>query len=500
MSVYLIARNVFSNLAVVALSGLVGFVLTPILFHYLQPGNYALLVFALAAANVVEALDLGLGKTLVRVVSDLASRRRYADLSHAVNAALYFLTWIGILGAILLAAVSPLLAILFHARGTPSCPGYLVVSLVGVSVAFKLPAGALRGFLEGCQDFHLANAAEIVSLLLKALLTLIFVYAGFGLLAIAALFAAADLLRLVGMLALARRAAIPFRPSFSGPHLPSLRRIWSFASLSFIQDTATTWYRRADVLLAARLLPFPELAILDVARRFPTALTQLTRQPLSVAYPIVSSAAARGDLAAMKKFMLISTRNLLALALPTAGALFVWAGVILRLWVGEEVLSGVPVFRAFLVFAVMASLQESPLTLLYGMGRIRFSAGLSVVTLAVAVGLGTLACSGGGLAALAVVYASIQGIVALLLCYQALKLAELEPAQWLKKSVVPAVLAEVPTVAWFLLSYRLLPDTLGGLAISVVPGILLFFGLLLRLISGPERQPWRRRLKKLLAE
>jgi O-antigen/teichoic acid export membrane protein len=498
--VYRLFRNIFSNWARTFVRGLVSLVLTPLLFHYLQPSNYAILAFALAIEAMLEALDLGMVSVLVRFVSDLDTRQLHAELNRLVSTVFYLVLGIAALGATGLTALSPLVASFFHVRGTVSSPGQLIIAVVGLTVLFQLPGAVLRALLEGYQEFHLANAVDTSSELLRAVATLIFLHAGFGLLPIAALFPAGALLRLVGMLGMAQRTKISFWPRLAEVNLASLREIRSFAFLTFAQDTITRVYSQSDSFLAAKLLPLPQLAILVVARRFPWALMRLGQQGMWVAYPIISAAAARGDLAAMKKFMLISARSLLALALPVAAALFVWAGVVLRLWVGEEVLSGVPVLRAFLVFAVMASLQESALTLLYGMGRIRFSAGLSVVTLAGALGLGTLACSGGGLSALAVVYASIQTIVTLLLCFQALRLAELEPAQWLKKAVVPAVLAEVPTVAWFLLSYRLLPHTLYGLAISTVTGILVFFGLLLKLASGPERQPWRRRMKNLLTE
>ena len=500
MSLLLVFRNVFSNCATLVVSGLASFVLTPVLLHYLQPGNYAILAFVLVAVTIPEALDLGLSSALVRFVSDLATRGLYVQLKRLVSTIFYLLLGLGIVGVIGVVALSPLIASFFHIGGTISAPGHLVLALVGLQLAFQLPSAALRAFLEGCQDFHLANAVDIATQILRAIAILALVHARLGLLPIAALFPAAALMRLSGMLFMARCTRVSFSPNLSEVDLASLKRIRSSASLSFAQDTLTRLFSQSDSFVVAKLLPLPELAILVIARRFPYALTSLSQQALWVGYPMISSAAARRDQHAMEKFMVVSTRNLLALVLPLAAALFIWSEVILRLWVGTELISGVVIFRIFLVSAVFAAVQESPLTLLYGLGRLQFSAGLALAMLFAAVGLGSWACSRAGLLGLALVYASIQSVATSLLCWKALEIAEVATSRWLKKALLPVIIAELPTTAWFLASHRLLPHSLTGLSISLVAGLLLFFAIFAKLVAGPRTLTLQSRVRKLLVE
>ncbi|MBI3896101.1 MAG: oligosaccharide flippase family protein, partial [Acidobacteria bacterium] len=284
----------------------------------------------------------------------------------------------------------------FQVTGSPEAPGHLVIALAGLSLAFQLPSMMIRSFLEGCQDFHLANAVDILVQILRTALTVIFLLAGFGLLTIAALFPATAIARLVGMWLVARWAAIPFRPNLREANLESLLQTRHFALLAFSLETLMRWFLQLDKFLAARLLSLPNLAILAVARRWPGALIDISVQPLNVTYPLISSAAARSDHRMIQKFLFLSVRNLLALALPLASALFVWAGVILRLWIGNEVLVGVPVFRVFVIFAILAILHDVPTTLLYGVGKIRFAAMLSGILLIAGIGAGAWACSWGG--------------------------------------------------------------------------------------------------------
>ncbi|MBI4465422.1 MAG: oligosaccharide flippase family protein [Acidobacteria bacterium] len=493
-------RNVFSNYVRFALTGLIGFVVTPILFHSLLAENYAILVFTLGTVSILEGLELGFFSTLLRFISDLEARGQHAELRSLASSVFFLLLGTGILGTLILLGTSPFLARFFRITGTAAAPGHWALALVGLSLAFQLPATAVRGFLDGCQDFFRANVVDVTTQVLRAALTVLLLWAGFGLLAIAAVFPVAAWFRLLGMLLMARQASIPFRPRLSEFRWKSLEKTSGFASLSFIAENANWCFLQLDTFLVPRLLPLSSLAILAISRRFPGALTELCYQTFVVTFPAVSAAAAREDRQAMHRFLFVSTRNLLAFSLPLAASLFLWAEPVLRLWIGTEVLGGVPVFQVFLVFAVFSSLRWIPLTFLYAAGNVRFLAIISVATLVGGLGGGAWACSRSGLVGLAVAFTAIQTVGTLLLFRQALHIAEVQLHLWIRKAVLPALWALLPAAVWFWISHRSLPQNLFGLVVSVIPGLLLFAGLFVRLVAGPGKQSWRVCARKLLTE
>jgi O-antigen/teichoic acid export membrane protein len=495
-----VLRNVLSNYALTAVGGVIGFILTPILFHSLHPQNYAILIFALNAVAIMQGIELGLFSTLVRFVSNLAAQQKFQELQCLASSGFFLLSGLGIFGAVTLLSLSPWLARYFRVGGSAGAPGALVLALLGLSLVFQLSSSGVRAFLEGCQEFQRANAVDIAMQLFWVAGTLLLLRGGFGLLAIAVLYPAMSLLRLVGMLLAARYATIAFRPRLVNVNFKILGEIRHFASLIFVGENAILGFFRLDAFLAARLLPLPELAILGVARKIPWALRDLSLQPLSVAYPMLSSADARGDRQMMQHFFFLSARNLLALTLPLAAGLYVWTEPLLRLWVGQEVLTGVPVFRIYLIFAIFASLEEIPLYLLYGMGRIQLNTARSVIMLAVAIPAGAWACWRGGLWGLAVVFAAIQAAGTVVLFFQAVRLAEVDVGRWVNKAIVPPVLAVLPTATWFWISYPWLPHTLVGLSFSAISGSLLFTAIFVGLTTGTEKLAWRVRVKRLLTE
>jgi O-antigen/teichoic acid export membrane protein len=491
-----VLKNVFSNYVNVAVGGIAGLILTPLLFHYLRPTNYGALAFALVASAAIEAIDLGMTNSLVRYVSVLSAKGQTTELRELVSSAFFFLLAIGLSGTVLLAGLSSFLAKSFHLRADVPRDAILVIALVGLCVSMQLPSAALAAHLMGCQDFVLRNAADISTQLVRLILIIILVVLGSSLVAIALVYPLVSLLRLLSLLAAVYKSSIPTLPRLSSAKFRHLRKISGFASLSFIEDLATRYYFLADSLLTARFLPLSDLANLTVCRRFPNALRNFAQQPLWVAYPLVSSAWSRGDRKALKKFMLVSTRTLLACVVPLTAAMFIWAEPILRYWIGPSILTEISVFRAFVIFGFFASIESGPLTLLYGMGRIGFSTALILFLLATLVLAGFWVVPKWGLFGLAALFASVYGSGTFLLFGKAMRLADLRFRNWVRKGVIPVIVPSIISVAWFCIGYVLLGSGLAGLIMSVVSGLFLHATLLLVAASSGNARSLSNRIQE----
>jgi O-antigen/teichoic acid export membrane protein len=493
-----VLRNVLSNYALAIVSSLIGLILTPLLFDYLHPVNYAVLAFAIAFAALIESVHIGIATALVRFVSSFAAHGLHDELRRLSSTFFFILAGLGVFMAGFVGLFSRQAVLFFHIRSAGGASGFLIVALIGFCLLFQVPCIGLRGYLEGCQDFHLANAVDIGGHILRGIVVVAMLGMGFGLLPIAAVFPSIDMLRFLGLMLISRYASIPFRPRASEFSIASLKSVRAFAALCLVEDAVTPLFAQSDTFLAARLLTLPELAILVIARRIPWAISRLAQVTLDVAYPMLSSSAAREDRETVRKFMLISARNTLAIVVPLCTVLYVWTQAVLRMWVGSEVLSGVSVFRAFLVFAIFAGLQHTPLTLLYATGKIGFSVGVYLSMLGGVVLLGPVVCLKGGLAGLALLYASVQALATMLFFWRALKVAAIPIAWWVKKTFMPVIVAEIPTLASLLISFRLVPHSLVGIGLSSAVALGFFLGIYTLMLTGTKPQPWRSRMRDLL--
>jgi O-antigen/teichoic acid export membrane protein len=493
-------RNVLSNYGQVISAALVALIITPPLFHHLGPTDYAILAFALIVESLLEKTDFGMMWALVRYVSYFSERGWELETRKLVSSVFFLLSGVGVLYACLLAILSPSLAKFFRVSSAGSAPGFLIVAIVGSSLGFQLPSTALRGLLFGRQDFHLANAVDIPFQWIRGGAILLVLFRGGGLVPLAILYPAASLLRLVGLLIVSRRSRNDFRPRVSEIDIESFRHIRKFASLSFPEELVERFFGQLDSFIAARFLPLPQLSILVIARRFPQALSMLIHQSLSIAYPIVSAADARQDRESARRYVLLMTRNVLAVVVPLTFILYFWAGLLLQLWVGPEVLSGIPVFRAYVAFAAFATLAEVPLVLLYGQGRLRFSAAVSAVLFTTSIVLGPWACNRGGLVGMALTLAAMQTLATVLLFWKVLRLTGVTWITWFNRAILPTLLSAPPTVAWLWFTYSCFPPTLLGILLSSLTSLVLFSGIFVGLVTGLRRMGWKDRLRRLFIE
>jgi O-antigen/teichoic acid export membrane protein len=500
MALRRVFRNLASNYVLTASSGFIGLILTPLLFHHLGAADYAILAFALVVESTLEILDLGVANTLLRYVSKYLEEGASSELQRVVSAAFCILLGTGVLYSVLLALLSPFLSRYFHLFGSHALFTWFPLALVGASLAFQLPCAALRGLLLGRQDFHLANGVDLIVQWARAIGIVASLYFGWGLLVVCALYPAAAIVRMAGLLAVTHRSKSAFLPSWEKARQATLRHVIGFASFSFLDQIVSVIFMQSDTLIAAKLLPLPQLAIWVIARRLPLGLNALSHQSLLVAYPIASATTAREGHQGTGRLFLLLTRTLLALVLPLTAVLCFWPNVILRFWVGPAVLSGVPVLRAFLVYAISTGLVESAYVILCGLGRIRFAAFLTTAALAVSLALGPWSCRAAGPKGLAIFYASVMAFQALALCGEALRLTRLNFWHWLYRAVLPSLAAVLPCAAWLYLAQRWLPSTVWSLALSSLLGFALFLILFERLTPGTIPQGWKARFRRLLAE
>lgn len=493
-------RNVFSNYTNTVVQSLVALILTPVLFNYLHAEDYAILFFALATSAAVEAVDLGMLNSLVRYISIFINKKSYKESRELASSAFYLLLALGITGASALVLSSSWIVRFFGALSVSPARASLAVEFVGFGVIFQLPCAALTGHLWGCGDFHLSNAVDVCSQAIRAGAVIALLLLGYGLIPVALVFPAVAFLRMLGMLVACRRSSLTFAPSLRDVKVASLKEIKSFASLSFLEDITTRYYLLADTFMAARLLPLADLAILNVARKLPQALPKLSQQTHWVAYPMVSAASSEGNKQAVERYLLVSTRTFLALGLPFGVGLYVWADTILRLWVGNAVIAGVPVLRLMVVFAFFFAAQEAPLTFLYAAGKIGFSATLAILILTGFVVSAEFACPRFGLNGLALAYSMVSLVGAALIFWKALKISEIGLRKLLVRGILPGVEVSALPVAWLFLSTRIMPHSVAGLSISIAVGMILFAAILLRIASQYRSESWKNRIRSLLVE
>jgi O-antigen/teichoic acid export membrane protein len=194
----LLARNTLFNLIGQGLPLIVAVVTIPFIIHGLGIDRFGLLSLAWVVLGYFAIFDLGLGRATTKFVAEALGKGEEDQVPPLVWTAVTIQAFFGLLGAIVLASITP-----FLVERILNIPTELIKEakatfyLLSLSIPVVLVSSSFRGVLEASQRFDLVNIVRVPASVLTFLLPLIGLLLGFSLPGIVALI----LLARVGALA-----------------------------------------------------------------------------------------------------------------------------------------------------------------------------------------------------------------------------------------------------------------------------------------------------------
>src|SRR5579864_8523937 len=180
-----LARSVVCNWAGIGVTGIVNFVLIPILIRGLGDFQYGIWAVVLSVMDSYGLLDTGLRVTMQRFVARTSGRNERESLNEIFVTTMAALLTVAAFLCVVTAVLVWILPYFFHV-GEAARPVFRwVAALVGASMVITLPTRGLSTYLVGLQRFDLYNIVGIVSAVVRAGLFLLVLHAGYGLFGVA---------------------------------------------------------------------------------------------------------------------------------------------------------------------------------------------------------------------------------------------------------------------------------------------------------------------------
>jgi O-antigen/teichoic acid export membrane protein len=330
-----LTRNTLSMLGARALVALAGVASLPVVHDHLGPHEFGVWVLLSGLVAMAAVIDLGLGATLVREVAgaegaDPVTVRRVLGLG---------LVWGLLLGLLLLGAltagwpwIGELLRLGDLTREAWQATLWLVLGVVAGGV--ELP---WRAVLEGVQRYGTVAAVTGGTAVLGAVLAVVVVRRGGGLVPLAACTALTGVARAVLLAAAAEYRHRHLGPRWGRLSRAELRRVTGYGLRVQVSSGAGAINVDLDRLVLGGFFGPVVAGSVDLGVR----LLNLLRLPAGCALLVLFPAAVRrsvtGGRSWLDGFYLETVRNLALFLAPAAAALMVSADPLVRLWLGEEV-------------------------------------------------------------------------------------------------------------------------------------------------------------------
>jgi O-antigen/teichoic acid export membrane protein len=343
-------KNAIANLGRGGLTGLVALVLPPVLVRHMTPAAYAVWVLILQACAYVGYLDFGLQTAVGRYIAFAAEKHDTVQRDSVFSTAFAGLALCALLSIILLLAMAAIAPWIF-----PAVPANLIpqmrwaLLIVGTATAIGLPASAWNGVFIGLLRNELPAMTVGGVRLISAVGLVLVVLARGSVVAMAAVMALSLLASYGAQYFLVRRLVpdIRFRAHLAqrSTAVELSRYCFGLVVMSFSMLLVTG----LDLVLVAHF-DFAAVTPYSVAAGLTTFVGGALYAVINVIMPHAAGLHARGDATALGKLVINSTRLSVLLLVFICMPAVIYAGPILRLWIGQRyVQTGAPILIVLVI-------------------------------------------------------------------------------------------------------------------------------------------------------
>ena len=374
-----ILKNVGSSWFSLGMNVVVGIFLSPFILHRLGDDAFGLWILIFSVTGYYGLFDLGIRSSIVRYVAKYLATDEHEELNRLVNTAMFSYSGIGVLAMLVTLVATYYVNSIFRIPTEFVVTARWLLFMVGASVSLGFPLGVFSGILEGLQRFYLLNFVNVSSTLLRALLIVVALRHGGGLLTVAFITVSLPLLNgLVNAAAALRH--LHLRLGLRYVSRASLRRIASYSSTTFLIIVAGRLRFKTDAMVIGTFVSAAAVTYFTIGSRLVDYSTELIHSMAQIFVPMSSQSDALGDLDRLRKIFVAGNRMCALVILPVSAILVILGKSVIEAWVGARyVAASYPVLLVLLIPSTVMLMQVASSRVLFGMGKHKM---LAKVTLA----------------------------------------------------------------------------------------------------------------------
>jgi O-antigen/teichoic acid export membrane protein len=381
-----IAKNSIFNFFNLAVEALAAFFISIILTRHLgteQYGLYALMMWFLSLATLV--LNLGMTEMVKRFIGEAVGQKDMNTVKGLVRLSLIIRGSAVLLTSGLIIVLSGLLAKLFN---VPADSTYFM--LVAVLLLPYIMVLTFGGIFAGFQKFEYMAYASLTVNLLRLVMVIIMVLAGYGAREILIMYAAVWALGIpMGLFFLSR--LIPLRDLLLPSHLdPQTRNDaikYSLASIGIHGVDYFLW-RQAEVMFLGAYRPVEEVGFYTLAHKIPTTTMHLIPYSIGrVLLPTVAEQYGKGDMEKVRAIYATSSRYLMLLSFPMAAGGIALAGPIINILYGSDYAPAILMMQIVFVPFALRGIIHSVSSIIYALKKPGFILKIGIILIILSIGL-----------------------------------------------------------------------------------------------------------------
>lgn len=356
-------------------SVLIAFFMMPFLVHSLGDEQYGLWVVVGSLVGFYGFFDLGLSAAVGKYTANAVGRQDYISVNHIVNTALVLFGMLG-LGVIALSVIGATL-IYFFKDGDNTTTFALMFIIMGTNIGLQFPLRTFSGILSSQMRFDLLVYVELFKLFTRTVLGVTFVLHGFGVLTLAVITFAVEMLGNILEFILMKRNAmfIRFKRKYFQRHLIKQLALYSWAA--FVTNVSETARCKLVPVFVASFLGIGYVVIYSIALRLLEYFELLMRNCIGFMMPVLSRFEGEENSSLMKKtFTFVTVLTVMTTMFIGASIVF-YGKPFIMLWMGDQYIQSYDVLLIMLVPMMLIVMQLPAKDLLFAVSKHQVYAFLS---------------------------------------------------------------------------------------------------------------------------
>jgi len=374
-----ILKNVGSSWFALGINVLVGIFLSPFILHRLGDAAFGIWVLIFSVTGYYGVFDLGIRSSIVRYVSKFAATADIEDVAKVINTSLFSYSCVGIFSMLVTCVITIYANRIFHIPPEFSATTRWLLLMVGTSVALGFPLGVFGGTLEGLQRFDILNWTSIASTLVRALLIVMFLKRGYGLLTIAFITIVLPIVTSLIRAAVVR-LLLPIPLGWSYINRATAREMANYSAATFVSIVAGRLRFKTDEIVIGSFLSPAAITYFNIGARIVDYAGEVVISLAQIFVPMSSQSDATGNINRLRKIFVAGNRFCAFTIFPICALLIILGKSVIEVWVGKRYIAqSYPVLVIMLIPSTLMLAQSASGRVLFGIGKHRT---LAFVTMA----------------------------------------------------------------------------------------------------------------------
>jgi len=364
-----ILKNVGSSWFALGVNVVVGIFLSPYILHRLGDNAFGLWILIFSATGYYGLFDLGIRSSIIRYVAKYSATGEQEELNRLVNSALFSYSGIGILAMAITVVTSFYVTAIFRIQPEFAADARWLFLMVGTSVALGFPLAAFGGVLEGLQRFFILNFCSVASTLMRAVLIVLALRHGGGLLTVA--FITVSLPLLTGLINVAAAfRSLPLQLGARYLSRSSMARIASYSGTTFLIIVAQRLRFKTDAVVIGAFVSAAAITYFTIGSRLVDYSSDVVSSLAQIFVPMTSQSQAQKDIEGLRKIVLVGNRACAFIAFPITAILTILGKSVIEAWVGPKyVAASYPILLVLLYPTTLMLVQSASGRTLWGLAK-----------------------------------------------------------------------------------------------------------------------------------